>query len=91
MAACQIRERDWCNVLTAHVDEPCAYTWRLYNYVIGEHALRPPGKANGSVTAVAIRACGTVGLVATSTGRLDRFNLQSGLHRGNFVDGNLGI
>lgn len=43
MAACRIRERDWCNVLTAHADEPCAYTWRLYNYVIGEHVLRPPG------------------------------------------------
>ena len=25
----QVRERDWCNVITAHEGDPTAYVWRL--------------------------------------------------------------
>lgn len=39
--AAEIRERDWCHVVTCHLDDPCAYTWRLQNFVIGEHILKP--------------------------------------------------
>ncbi len=31
----QVRERDWCNVITAHQGDPCAYTWLLKNYTLG--------------------------------------------------------
>lgn len=37
----EIRERDWCNVVTCHVDTPQAYVWRLQNFVLGEHILKP--------------------------------------------------
>jgi U3 small nucleolar RNA-associated protein 21 len=37
----EIRARDWCNVVTCHVDTPKAYVWRLQNFVIGEHILTP--------------------------------------------------
>ena len=36
------------------------------------------------VTAVAISSCGNFGLVGTAAGRLDRYNMQSGLHRGSY-------
>ncbi len=39
--AVEIRERDWCNVVTCHMDESVAYTWSLQNFVIGEHVLKP--------------------------------------------------
>jgi hypothetical protein len=36
------------------------------------------------VTSVALSPCGNFGLVGTATGRVDRFNMQSGLHRGTY-------
>jgi U3 small nucleolar RNA-associated protein 21 len=42
-AVSEVRARDWCNVVTCHEDDPQAYTWRLQNYVIGEHVLQAPG------------------------------------------------
>uniref|UniRef100_A0A453T6N4 WDR36/Utp21 N-terminal domain-containing protein n=1 Tax=Aegilops tauschii subsp. strangulata TaxID=200361 RepID=A0A453T6N4_AEGTS len=37
----EIRARDWCNVVTCHMDTSKAYVWRLQNFVIGEHILTP--------------------------------------------------
>lgn len=37
----EIRELDWCNVVTCHMDTAQAYVWRLKNYVLGEHILNP--------------------------------------------------
>ncbi|GAX75096.1 hypothetical protein CEUSTIGMA_g2540.t1 [Chlamydomonas eustigma] len=102
MAAGQVRERDWSNVITAHEGDPVAYVWRLQNFTIGEHRLVPPGASSSTkrvkvatggiestsvstpVTAVALSPCGNFGLVGTSGGRVDRYNMQSGLHRGTY-------
>lgn len=40
-SAVEIRERDWCNIVTCHLGENVAYSWRLQNFVIGQHVLRP--------------------------------------------------
>ena len=88
----QVRERDWANVVTAHADDSAAYTWRLQNFCLGEHVLRPPSDAKKGalaalptpVTCVAVSSCGNFGLVGSQSGRLDRYNLQSGLHRGSY-------
>lgn len=88
----QLRERDWCNVITAHEGETAAYTWRLSHLSLGEHVLRPRRKRergadaapDAPVTAVAISCCGNFGLVGTAAGRVDRYNMQSGLHRGSY-------
>lgn len=37
-----MRENDWSNVITCHVDDGAVYTWRYKNSVIGKHVLRPP-------------------------------------------------
>ncbi len=94
MPCMQLRERDWCNVITAHEGDSAAYTWRLANLTLGEHVLRPrrgrekggPGgvNPNAPVTAVAVSCCGNFGLVGTAAGRVDRYNMQSGLHRGSY-------
>lgn len=89
-----MRERDWCNVLTAHEGDPNAYVWRLQHFTRGKHVLRPRGpqevgdpgtSADAAVTAVALSACGNFGVVGTEAGRLDRYNMQSGLHRGCYT------
>lgn len=87
--AAQVRERDWCNVITAHDGDTSAYTWRLQHFTLGEATLAPPAAELGGtpaapVTAVAISSCGNFGLVGSASGRVDRYNMQSGQHRGTY-------
>jgi hypothetical protein len=96
----QVRERDWANVITAHEGDPVAYTWRLQHFTLGEHELRSPGPPPAAagfpegaappppaapVSAVALSACGNFGVVGTAAGRVDRYNMQSGIHRGEYL------
>ena len=87
----QVRERDWCNVLTAHRGDTAAYTWRLQHFTLGDNMLQPDvsrGRVSQAplapVSAVAISCCGNFGIVGSESGRIDRYNMQSGLHRGAF-------
>ncbi|XP_073143979.1 U3 small nucleolar RNA-associated protein 21 homolog [Henckelia pumila] len=82
----EIRERDWCNVVTCHMDTAQAYVWRLQNFVIGEHILSPSTQDTMPVKACAISACGNFAVIGTAGGWIERFNLQSGISRGNYVD-----
>ena len=92
MAWSETRERDWANVVTCHVGEPRAYTWRLKDGVLGEHVLVPPARVGpdglvdnkSPVSAVAVSACGNFAVVGVANGDVHRFNLQSGAHRGAF-------
>ncbi|XP_028760737.1 WD repeat-containing protein 36 isoform X2 [Neltuma alba] len=82
----EIRERDWCNVVTCHMDTTQAYVWRLQNFVLGEHILKPCPQNPTPVKACAISACGNFALLGTACGWIERFNLQSGISRGAYVD-----
>ncbi|KAG8484953.1 hypothetical protein CXB51_021536 [Gossypium anomalum] len=82
----EIRERDWCNVVTCHMDTEQAYVWRLQNFVIGEHILRPCPENPTPVKACAISACGNFAVLGTAGGWIERFNLQSGISRGSYVE-----
>ncbi|KAL2230430.1 UNVERIFIED_CONTAM: WD repeat-containing protein 36 [Sesamum indicum] len=82
----EIRERDWCNVVTCHVDTAQAYVWRLQNFVIGEHILSPHPEDPTPVKACAISACGNFAVLGTAGGWIERFNLQSGISRGSYLD-----
>jgi hypothetical protein len=39
--AVEIREQGWCNIVTCHLDESAAYSWRLQKFAVGKHVLRP--------------------------------------------------
>ncbi|KAB1212058.1 hypothetical protein CJ030_MR5G024630 [Morella rubra] len=82
----EIRERDWCNVVTCHMDTAQAYVWRLKNYVLGEHILNPSPENPTPVKACAITACGNFAVLGTAGGWIERFNLQSGISRGSYLD-----
>ena len=91
LAFSELRERDWCNIVTAHEGEVSAYTWRLGKFALGEYLLQPPERESGIllpkakvVTSVAVTCCGSSALVGSAGGRLDRYNLQSGIHGGGF-------
>ncbi|CAA6672103.1 unnamed protein product [Spirodela intermedia] len=68
----EIRERDWCNVVTCHMDTPRAYVWRLQSFALGEHILTPSTRNQ------------------TPDGWIERFNLQSGISRGIYLDASEG-
>jgi U3 small nucleolar RNA-associated protein 21 len=90
LAAAEARERDWANVLTAHEGDAVAYTWRLAQFTLGEARLAPPPGAPGRpppapVTSVAVSPCGNFGVVGSGSGCIDRYNMQSGGHRGAFL------
>ncbi|KAH9653588.1 WD REPEATS REGION domain-containing protein [Citrus sinensis] len=82
----EIRERDWCNVVTCHMDTAQAYVWRLQNFVLGEHILRPCPENPTAVKACTISACGNFAVLGTAGGWIERFNLQSGISRGSYLD-----
>lgn len=82
----EIRERDWCNVVTCHMDTTEAYVWRLQNFVLGEHILNPSEENRTPVKACVISACGNFAVLGTTGGWIERFNLQSGLSRGSYLD-----
>ncbi|BAU03010.1 uncharacterized protein HKW66_Vig0124930 [Vigna angularis] len=82
----EIRERDWSNVITCHMDTAKAYVWRLQNFVLGEHILNPCPENPTPVKACAISACGNFAILGTAGGWIERFNLQSGIRRGSYID-----
>ena len=41
-------------------------------------------QAQAAVTAVGMSQCGNYGLVGRADGSVDRYNMQSGLHRGSY-------
>ncbi|KAJ1618156.1 hypothetical protein T492DRAFT_465107 [Pavlovales sp. CCMP2436] len=47
----------------------------------------PVGEGAGDGTAVCVSRCGNFSYVGYSSGRIERYNLQSGLHRGTFGQG----
>jgi len=86
MAACQVRHFDWPCVVTAHDGLPCAVTWSPSHVALAQTVLVPPRALNGDspVCSVAISSCGNYCVLGLENGSLHRFNLQSGLYRGNF-------
>ncbi|PUZ59787.1 hypothetical protein GQ55_4G070600 [Panicum hallii var. hallii] len=85
----EIRARDWCNVVTCHMDTPQAYVWRLQNFVIGEHILTPSSGTETPIKACVISACGNFTILGTEGGWIEKFNLQSGISRGGYIDTSL--
>lgn len=82
----EIRERDWSNVVTCHMDTAHAYVWRLQNFVLGEHILTPSADIQAPVKACTISSCGNFAVLGTAGGWIEKFNLQSGMSRGSYVD-----
>eukprot|EP00795_Rhopilema_esculentum_P000788 gene788-10517_t len=84
------RSSDWDNVVTCHSGSSVVRTWRLQNRCIGKNSLgKELKKLHGSIAVVArISSCGNFVIVGYSTGFIEKFNLQSGIHRGSFIEAN---
>ncbi|KAK7693776.1 hypothetical protein QCA50_003348 [Cerrena zonata] len=83
------RSKDWDDILTTHTDEGFGRTWtmkdkRLGKYTFSAASESKKGPAPGSAKAVWVTACGNFGLVASSTGVIHMYNMQSGARRKSF-------
>ncbi|XP_061886890.1 WD repeat-containing protein 36 [Entelurus aequoreus] len=81
------RQSDWDGIVACHRGCLATTTWNYRRCTMGAHHLQPPGGRGDAVaTAVDVTSCGNFAVVGTSCGRVDVYNLQSGLHRGCYGD-----
>ncbi|XP_047426369.1 WD repeat-containing protein 36 [Mugil cephalus] len=77
------RQSDWDGIVACHRGRRATTTWNYQRCTMGAHHLQPPGAPRDTVaTAVDITSCGNFAVIGSSCGRVDAYNLQSGLHRG---------
>lgn len=79
------REKEWDNVVALHDGSTLATTWTTDRGCMGQHKLLPqrlktPSK-DLSATSVCLSSCGHFAVIGFSDGHVDRFNVQSGIHR----------
>ncbi|XP_041666013.1 WD repeat-containing protein 36 [Cheilinus undulatus] len=83
------RQSDWDGIVACHRGRLATTTWNFQRCTMGVHHLQPPDAQRSTVaTAVSITSCGNFALIGSSCGRVDVYNLQSGLHRGCYGDNN---
>ncbi|KAJ6233135.1 wd repeat-containing protein [Anaeramoeba flamelloides] len=76
------REMNWSNVITCHRGSPYARIWGTENAIIDKKQLK---SQDGSIiTAVSLSKCGNFAIIGTQSGKLEKFNIQSALNRGEF-------
>lgn len=78
-----IKEREWDNIITCHSNDSVARTWSYARKAIGKHTLRSTDGAN--IKAVCMSHCGNFGITGSAEGTIDKFNMQSGIHRTKFI------
>ncbi|WFC97594.1 rRNA-processing protein utp21 [Malassezia yamatoensis] len=82
------RSRDWDDLLTTQANDRLAHTWTVRD----KHMNKSPitlglKKQNSLGTAACVSACGNFGLIGTSRGIVDMFNMQSHIRRRTFDTG----
>lgn len=79
------REKDWDNILSAHIGQNGAYTWSGHRNALGDHLLKTTDAS--PVTSTFVTKCGNFGLIGSSGGVLDMYNMQSGTRRKSIQGG----
>ncbi|KAI8926926.1 Utp21 specific WD40 associated putative domain-containing protein [Entophlyctis helioformis] len=85
-AANQAKEKEWDNVLTCHMNQSVARTWNHQRKAIGRFSFAT--QDGSAVKSVALSVCGNYGFIGSSKGRIERFNMQSGLLRMTYAGQN---
>lgn len=81
------RQSDWDGIVACHRGRLATTTWNYQRCTMGAHHLQPPVTCRDTVaTAVDITSCGNFAVIGSSSGRVDVYNMQSGLHRGCYGD-----
>lgn len=86
------REKEWDNIASIHLGLSVVTTWSYDKLKMGDLKMVPerfqgkhkPLDLNVSASCICLTHCGNFVLVGYTTGHLDRFNIQSGIHRGSY-------
>lgn len=79
------RRYEWDSIVSCHVRHKAVHTWNLQNKTVGKHSLVSIHFTEGAKpSCVCITACGNFAVVGMTSGHVEMFNMQSGLHRGEF-------
>lgn len=92
-----IGSKPWGDLVSVHKDKSDAYLWKVEDKAATKTILRyvSEGKKSSfssasavapSATAVKLSSCGNFAVIGYSNGLLGKFNIQSGLSRGQFND-----
>uniref|UniRef100_A0A452UMM5 WD repeat domain 36 n=1 Tax=Ursus maritimus TaxID=29073 RepID=A0A452UMM5_URSMA len=85
-AAEEARESDWDSIIACHQGKLSCSTWNYQRSTIGAYFLKPKELKKDDITATAvdITSCGNFAVIGLSSGTVDVYNMQSGIHRGSF-------
>ncbi|KAM3939235.1 WD repeat-containing protein 36 [Leptodactylus fuscus] len=78
------RQSDWDGIIACHKRKLSCTTWNFVRSTMGAHKLKPPNftEIRGAyATAVEITSCGNFVVIGLSSGNVDMYNIQSGIHR----------
>lgn len=81
------REKDWDNIAATHLSRGVVTTWSYDQVRMGKHKLLPDRfqhRSSAKATSLCITHCGNFVIIGYSTGHVDRFNMQSGIHRDTY-------
>lgn len=94
LSACEMRSRDWGDLVTIHEKHAFAYVWStksgsqsgpvLRQDEWNVSAMKKPPPTTAHATSVTLSTCGNYALVGTRGGTIYKYNVQSGLTRGTF-------
>ncbi|TRY54325.1 hypothetical protein DNTS_021301 [Danionella cerebrum] len=83
------RQSDWDGIIACHRGFLKTTSWNYQKGSMGVHQLEPKRfnrdrALNIHATAVDVTSCGNFAVIALSSGHIDVYNMQSGLHRGHY-------
>ncbi|XP_062334077.1 WD repeat-containing protein 36 [Osmerus eperlanus] len=83
------RQSDWDGIVACHRGYLVSTTWNYQKSSMGSHKLEPDRfnknrALSVHATAVDITSCGNFAVLGLSSGHVDVYNMQSGLHRGHY-------
>jgi len=87
------RDREWDNIACVHRQQGLSTTWSFGGGKMGELQLlhdrfkQDMSLRSAVATCLCLTACGNFVLLGYSSGHVDRFNIQSGIHRGTYNHG----
>ncbi|XP_043269880.1 WD repeat-containing protein 36 [Venturia canescens] len=87
LAAETTREKEWDNIAAAHLGLGVVTTWSYDKLKMGEHKLITEyirNHKNATATCLCITQCGNFVVVGYNIGNIERFNIQSGIHRASY-------
>ncbi|KAM3966934.1 WD repeat-containing protein 36 [Aphomia sociella] len=85
LSSCMQRDKQWDSIAALHEDRALVTTWSYNKICMGDHKLKPKGLEKGiKATCLIVTHCGNFVIIGYSNGSVHKFNMQSGIHRGNY-------